>query len=407
MGAFEYTALDTGGRERKGVLEGDTARSVRQLLRERQLLPVSVTEVAEKESASQKKTGFSFGNRGVSASDLALFTRQLATLVRAGLPLEESLLAVSQQTEKPRIQSIVLGVRSRVMEGHTLADGLSEFPRVFPEIYRATVSAGEQSGHLDTILERLADYTEGREQMRQKVLGAMLYPIVLSIMCFGIVAGLLVYVVPKVVEVFEQSKAKLPLITQLLIGFSDFARVYGIYVVIAAVLIAFGFRRWLRNPVARRRFHRTQLRLPLIGKLARGFNTARFTRTLSILSGSSVPVLEALRISGDVVTNLPMRDAVLEAAQRVREGAPIGRSLAQSKLFPPMTIHLISSGESSGELEAMLERAAVSQERELDGLLAGLIGLLGPLLIVTMGLFVMGIVFAMLLPIFELNDLIH
>jgi general secretion pathway protein F len=407
MGAFEYTALDTGGRERKGVLEGDTARAVRQLLRERQLLPVSVTEVAQKESATQKKTGFQFGNRGVSPADLALFTRQLATLVRAGLPLEESLLAVSQQTEKPRVQSIVLGVRSRVMEGHTLADGLSEFPRVFPEIYRATVSAGEQSGHLDTILERLADYTENREQMRQKILGAMLYPIVLSIMCFGIVAGLLVYVVPKVVEVFESSKAKLPFITQLLIGFSDFARIYGIYVVIAIVLLAFGFRRWLRNPAARRQWHRTQLRMPLIGKLTRGFNTARFTRTLSILSGSSVPVLEALRISGDVVTNLPMRDAVLDAAQRVREGAPIGRSLAQSKLFPPMTIHLISSGESSGELEAMLERAAVSQERELDGLLAALVGLLGPLLIVTMGLFVMGIVFAMLLPIFELNDLIH
>src|SRR4051812_23936258 len=231
MGAFEYTALDTGGRERKGVIEGDTARHIRQLLREKQLLPVSVTEVAHKESAEQKKS-FSVARR-VSASDLALFTRQLATLVRAGLPLEESLLAVSQQTEKPRIQGIIIGVRSRVMEGHTLADGLSEFPRVFPEIYRATVSAGEQSGHLDTILERLADYTENREQMRQKILAAMLYPIVLSIMCFGIVSGLLVYVVPKVVEVFESSKAKLPLITQLLIGFSDFARVYGIYVVIA------------------------------------------------------------------------------------------------------------------------------------------------------------------------------
>jgi general secretion pathway protein F len=405
LGAFEYTALDTGGRERKGILEGDTARQVRQLLRERQLLPVSVTEVAEKEAAVQQKR-FTFAKR-VSAADLALFTRQLATLVRAGLPLEESLLAVSQQTEKPRVQSIVLGVRSRVMEGHTLADGLAEFPRVFPEIYRATVSAGEQSGHLDAILERLADYTENREQMRQKILGAMLYPIVLTIMCFGIVSGLLVYVVPKVVEVFESSKAKLPFATQVLIGFSDFARVYGIYVVIAAVLLFIGFQRWLRNPAARRSYHRFQLRMPLIGKLSRGFNTARFTRTLSILSGSAVPVLEALRISGDVVTNLPMRDAVLEAAQRVREGAPIGRSLAQSKLFPPMTIHLISSGESSGELEAMLERAALSQERELDGLLAALVGLLGPLLIVAMGLFVMGIVFAMLLPIFELNDLIH
>lgn len=404
MGAFEYTALDAGGRERKGILEGDTARHVRQLLRERQLLPVSVTEVAQKEATQQKK--FSLVRR-VSAADLALFTRQLATLVRAGLPLEEALLAVSQQTEKPRVQSIVLGVRSRVMEGHTLADGLAEFPRVFPEIYRATVSAGEQTGHLDEIMERLADYTENREQIRQKILGAMLYPIVLTIMCFGIVSGLLVYVVPKVVEVFESSDKQLPLITRMLITTSDFFRDYGLWFIVALVAAGFLFARWLRNPQARRRWHRFQLRMPLVGKLARGFNTARFTRTLSILSGSSVPVLEALRIAGDVVTNLPMRDAVQEAAQRVREGAPIGRSLAQSKLFPPMTIHLISSGESSGELDSMLERAAVSQERELDGLIAAMVGLLGPLLIITMGLFVMGIVFAMLLPIFQLNQLIH
>ena len=407
MGAFEYTALEPGGRERKGILEGDTPRQVRQLLRERQLLPVTVTEVAQKEATEQKKVrNFTLGNR-VSVSDLSLFTRQLATLVRAGLPLEESLLAVSQQTEKPRIQSIIIGVRSRVMEGHTLADGLAEFPRVFPEIYRSTVSAGEQSGHLDVILERLADYTENREVIRQKVLGAMLYPIVLTIMCFAIVAGLMVYVVPKVVDVFESSKAQLPLITRLLISASDFFRNYLVYLVVGIVLAFFGFRAWLRNPDNRRKFHRLTLHLPLMGKLTRGFNTARFTRTLSILTGSSVPVLDALRISGEVVTNLPMRDAVIEASQRVREGAPIGRSLAQSKLFPPMMIHLISSGESSGELEAMLERAAISQERELDGLLTALVGLLGPLLIVTMGLFVMGIVFAMLLPIFELNQLIH
>jgi general secretion pathway protein F len=405
MGAFEYTALDTGGRERKGLLEGDTARQVRQLLREKQLLPVTVTEVAQKEATEQKKS-FSLARR-VSAADLSLFTRQLATLVRAGLPLEESLLAVSQQTEKPRVQSIVIGVRSKVMEGHTLADGLAEFPRVFPEIYRATVSAGEQSGHLDTILERLADYTENREAIRQKVLGAMMYPIVLSIMCFGIVSGLLVYVVPKVIDVFESSKAELPFITRMLISTSDFFRDYLLYLIIFGVGAAFGISRWLRNPAARRKWHRVQLGMPLVGKLSRGFNTARFTRTFSILSGSSVPVLDALRISGEVVTNLPMRDAVMEASQRVREGAPIGRSLGQSKLFPPMTIHLISSGESSGELEAMLERAAMSQERELDGLLNALVGLLGPLLIVAMGLFVMGIVFAMLLPIFELNKLIH
>ncbi len=404
MGAFEYTALDTAGKERRGILEGDTPRHIRQLLREQQLLPVTVAEVAQKEAKRQRS--FSLVRR-VSPADLALFTRQLATLVRAGLPLEESLLAVSQQTEKPRVQSIVLGVRSRVMEGHTLADGLAEFPRVFPEIYRATVAAGEQAGHLDHVLERLADYTESREEIRQKILAAMLYPIVLTIMCFTIVSGLMVFVVPKVVAVFESTKAKLPLITQLLIATSGFFRAYGLYVVIGVVAAVVLFRRWLRDPAARRRFHRLQLTLPLVGRLVRGFNTARFTRTFSILSASAVPVLEALRISGEVVTNLPMRDAVTDAAARVREGAAIGRSLAASRMFPPMTIHLISSGESSGELESMLERAAISQERELDGLLAAMVGLLGPLLIILMGLFVMGIVFAMLLPIFEMNSLIH
>jgi general secretion pathway protein F len=404
MGAFEYVALDAGGREQKGVIEGDTPKQVRQLLRERSLLPVSVAEVAQREAKRQRSFSLS---RGVSAADLSLVTRQLATLVRAGLPLEEALLAVSQQTEKPRVQSIVLGVRSKVMEGHTLADGLAEFPRVFPEIYRSTVSAGEQSGHLDGVLERLADYTEGREVMRQKIIGALLYPVVLSIICFGIVTGMLVFVVPKVIEVFETSKGQLPFATRALIGTSDFLRDWGIWLLVAIVLALFAFTRWLRSPDARRRFHRFLLRLPLYGRLTRGFNTARFTRTFSILSGSAVPVLEAMRISGEVVTNLPMRDAVTDAAARVREGAPIGRSLAQSKLFPPMTIHLISSGESSGELDAMLERAAVSQERELDGLLAALVGLLGPMLIILMGLFVMGIVFAMLLPIFEMNSLIR
>jgi len=404
VGAFEYTALDAGGHERKGILEGDTPRQIRQQLREQQLLPVTVAEVAQREAKRQRS--FSLLRR-VSAADLALFTRQLATLVRAGLPLEESLLAVSQQTEKPRVQSIVLGVRAKVMEGHPLAAGFAEFPRVFPEIYRATVAAGEQAGHLDSVLERLADYTESREQIRQKILAALLYPIVLTVMCFVIVSFLLVFVVPKVVSVFESTKAQLPLITRLLIGTSDFFRVYGVYVLIALVLAFLAFRRWQRDPAAKRVFQSWQLRVPILGKLVRGFNTARFTRTFSILSGSAVPVLEAMRISGEVVTNLPMRDAVTDAAARVREGAPIGRSLATHRLFPPMTIHLISSGESSGQLDAMLERAAISQERELDGLLAAMVGLLGPLLIILMGLFVMGIVFAMLLPIFQMNNLIH
>jgi general secretion pathway protein F len=406
LGAFEYTALDANGKEKRGVVEGDTARQVRSALREQQLLPVTVTELAAQEAKRQGSTRLGLG-RGVSASDLSLLTRQLSTLVRAGLPLEEALLAVSQQTEKPRIQSVLLGVRAKVMEGHTLASGLGDYAGVFPEIYRATVSAGEQSGHLDQVLERLADYTESREVIRQKILGALLYPIVLSVMCFGIISILLVYVVPKVVEVFDHSSARLPLATRILISVSGFLRSYGIWLLIAAAVASWLFMRSLKNPATRSRFGQFQLGLPIVGRLVRGFNTARFTRTLSILTAASVPVLEALKIAGEVVTNLPMREAVTTAGQRVREGAPIGKSLAASRLFPPMTVHLISSGESSGELESMLDRAAQNQERELDGLLTAMVGLLGPLMIVGMGLFVLAIVFAMLLPIFEMNSLIH
>ena len=404
MGAFEYTAVDVAGRERKGVLEGDTARQVRQLLREQSLLPVSVNEVAQTEHRRHRAT-INF-RRGISATDLSLLTRQLATLVHSGLPLEEALQAVAEQTEKPRIKSIILGVRAKVMEGHALADGLADFPAVFPDLYRATVSAGEQSGHLDTVLERLADYTESREQLRNKTLGALLYPLVLFVVCSLIVFMLLTYVVPKIVTQFEHSKAELPILTRVLIAWSDFMREWGWLVGLVLVGAIIGFLRWLRDPAARRRFHAFLLRVPLIGKVVRGTNTARFARTLSTLTSSAVPVLEALRISGEVVTNIPMRDAVQDAATRVREGAPIGRSLAASKLFPPMMIHLISSGETSGELELMLDRAATNQEREMDAILTAVVGLLGPLMIVFMGGFVLLIVLAMLLPIFQLNQLI-
>ncbi len=403
MGAFEYTALDPTGRERKGVLEGDTARQVRQLLREQSLLPVTVTEVSQNEGRS--KRSFSF-QRGVSASDLSLMTRQLATLVHSGLPLEEALMAVSEQSEKPRIRTIVMGVRAKVMEGHALADGLADFPAVFPEIYRATVAAGEQSGHLDTVLERLADYTESREQLRSRTVNAMLYPVLLFSVCILIVFMLLTFVVPKIVKQFENSKADLPILTQALIGISDFVRDWGLLVLLGIVGAVVLFMRWLRDPNARRRFHAFLLRLPLIGKVVRGSNTARFARTFATLTSSAVPVLDALRISGEVVTNLPMRDAVEVAATRVREGAPIGKSLGTSKIFPPMMIHLIASGETSGELETMLDRAATNQEREMDSILGAVVGLLGPLMILLMGGLVLLIVLAMLLPIFQLNELI-
>ncbi|MDH4166992.1 MAG: type II secretion system inner membrane protein GspF [Gammaproteobacteria bacterium] len=411
MAAFLYVAVDAGGRERKGVLESDTARQVRQLLRDQALLPVSVTEVVgeQKQAAAEGSSGrqFSFKfQRGLSASDLSLVTRQLATLVKSALPLEEALLAVSQQTDKPKVRNTLLGVRSKVMEGYTLADSLNEFPNSFPELYRATVAASEHSGHLDAVLERLADYTENREELRSRTLGALLYPVMLFVVCVAIVFFLLVSVVPKVVEVFRNSEAELPLLTQALIAGSDFMRAYGLFLVIGIGLGLWLFSRWLRVESNRRRWHELLLRLPLLGKIVRGSNTARFARTLSTLTASTVPVLEALRISGEVVTNLPMKAAVADAAIRVREGAPIGKSLGASRLFPPMMIHLISSGESSGELDTLLERAAHHQERELDTLLQALVGLLGPLMILVMGGLVLVIVLAMLLPIFELNQLV-
>lgn len=404
MGAFAYVAVDGSGRERKGVLEGDTARQVRQLLRDQSLLPVSVSEVATEERR-QRGTAYTF-RRGLSATDLSLITRQLATLVHSGLPLDEALQAVSEQTEKPRVKSILLGVRAKVLEGHSLADGLGDFPAVFPDLYRATVAAGEQSGHLDTVLERLSDYTESREQLRSRTLTAMLYPVMLFVVCAAIVFLLLAFVVPKIVKQFENSKAALPILTQGLIAISDFARNWGWLVILFAGLGIWLFTRWLRDPAARRRYHAVLLRLPLIGKVVRGNNTARFARTLSTLTSSAVPVLEALRISGEVVTNLPMRDAVQEAAARVREGASIARSLGASRMFPPMMIHLIASGETSGDLETMLDRAATNQEREMDAILSTVVGLLGPLMILVMGGFVLLIVLAMLLPIFQLNELI-
>ncbi len=403
MGAYAYVAYDGSGKERKGVLEGDTPRQIRSLLRERELHPIEVTEVEAQER--KRRTGLSL-RRGVSALDLALLTRQLATLTRAGLPLEEALQAVSEQTERPRLKSIILGVRAKVLEGHTLAAGLDDFPQAFPKIYRATVSAGEQAGKLDAVLERLADYTESRHNLRQKISHALIYPVVLTTFALTIVTLMLVYVVPKVVGVFESTGQALPLLTRGLIALSTFLQDWWWMLLIGIATIAFGINRLLRREGPRRSYHRWLLRSPLIGRISRGLNTARFTRTLSILSSSGVPVLEAMNISGSVVTNLPMRDAVEEATVRVREGGSIGRSLGQSKLFPAMSIHLISSGETSGELDSMLERAASHQENEMDSLLGTMLGILEPALIVIMGLMVLAIVMAILLPIFQINQLV-
>ena len=404
MGAFEYLALDQAGKESKGLIEGDTPKHVRQILRERSLLPVAVTEVAEKEARRQR----SFSLRsGISAAELSIITRQLASLAQSGLPLEEALLAVAQQNDQPRTKSIVLGVRSKVMEGHTLADGLGEFPQAFPELYRSTVAAGEQSGHLDVVLDRLADYTEARQELRQRINNAMVYPIALVLMSIGIIGFMLASVVPRIVSIFENTSGELPALTRGLIATSDFLRDQWPFILIFIAAVVFGIYRLLQQEAARRNYHRFLLRMPVAGRLTRGVNTARFTRTLSILAGSGVPILEALKISAAVIENLPMRDAVTEASLRVREGASISQSLAASRLFPPMMIHLIASGETGGKLEEMLTRTADYQEREVDGLIATLLGILQPLLIVIMGGVVMTIVLAILLPIFEINNLIR
>jgi general secretion pathway protein F len=402
MGAYQYVAVDPGGKEHRGVLEGDTPRHVRQLLRERQLLPVEVAEIEERQRKTKRQ--FSFF-KGISGLDLALLTRQLATLVKAGLPLEEALLAVSEHTEKPRLKSIILGVRAKVLEGHSLASGLDEFPHAFPTVYRATVMAGEQAGQLDAVLDRLADYTESRHGLRQKVVQAMVYPVLLTVIALIIIIVMLVAVVPKVVGVFETTGQQLPVMTRTLIAVSNFVQNWWFLLLAGVVAIVVLVARALRNEDVRRRVHGWLLRAPIFGRVTRGLNTARFTRTLSILTASGVPALEALRISASVIANLPMRAAVEDAAVRVREGGAIGRSLAQSKLFPAMSIHLISSGEASGELDSMLERAANHQESEMDSLLATMLSVLEPLLIVIMGLVVLAIVMAILLPIFQLNQL--
>lgn len=405
MPAFEYKALTDAGRERSGVVEGDTARQARQTLREQGMSPLEIRPVSEEKET--KGVRRSLGGGGLSATELALITRQIATLVRSGTPLEEALTTTARQNEKARIKRIVTAVRARVNEGHTLESALAEFPGAFPELFRATVAAGEKSGHLDAVLDRLADYAESRQEMQQKIGMAMFYPAILTTIAILVAAGLLTYIVPQVVQVFEHLGQDLPWLTKTLIAVSDTLKSYGIYIIIAIAAGSFLFARAMRNDGFKTGVHRQLLRLPMISKLIKGLNTARFARTLSILSASGVPVLDALKISAKVIPNIPMREAVMDAAANVREGASIQNSLDQSGYFPPMTLHLIASGESSGNLEDMLERAAAHQERELQSTLSAIMTLFEPLLIVFMGALVLVIVLAILLPIFELNQLVQ
>jgi general secretion pathway protein F len=409
MGAFEYIVLDEKGRERKGVAEGDTAKQVRQNLRDKGLIPLQINVASQKDRTTDEKSTLSslrLFQRGISTTELALITRQLATLVQAALPLDETLGAVAKQSEKQRIRSMMFAVRAKVLEGHTLAAGLGEYPKVFSDLYCATVDAGEKSGHLDTVLERLADYTESQQELQGKVRQALIYPAFLTVFAIAIVIFLMTNIVPQVVSVFEDIGQELPGLTLTLIAISDFVIAYGIYLLIAVFAVIVGIRALLKRPRYLERYHRWLLRVPIIQKLVRGLNTALFTRTFSILTGSGVTVLESMRISAQVVGNLPMRRAIMEATERVREGTSIKNALDHSKLFPPMTLQLIASGENSGNLEQMLDRAATQQEREQVTLIAYIVGIFEPAIILTMGVLVLLIVLGILLPIFDLNQLV-
>ncbi|WP_222910292.1 GspF family T2SS innner membrane protein variant XcpS [Pseudomonas sp. DNDY-54] len=403
MAAFEYIALDPRGREQKGLIEADSPRQARQLLREKQWSPLEVKQAKSKEDTGGG--GFAFG-RGLSARDLALVTRQLATLVQAALPIEEALRAAAAQSTSQKIKSMLLAVRARVMEGHSLAGSLRDYPSAFPELYRATVAAGEHAGHLGLVLDQLADYTDQRQQSRQKIQLALLYPVILLVASLAIVVLLLGYVVPDVVKVFVNTGQQLPALTTGLIAVSELVQRWGWLMFVGLVAAAFAMRQALRDDKIKRRWHAFILRIPLVGRLARATNTARFASTLAILTRSGVPLVDALGIAAAVIANLRIRDKVIEAAQRVREGGSLTRALDATGEFPPMMLHMIASGEKSGELDQMLARTARNQENDLAAQISLLVGLFEPFMLVFMGAVVLVIVLAILLPILSLNQLV-
>ncbi|MDH3669696.1 MAG: type II secretion system inner membrane protein GspF [Gammaproteobacteria bacterium] len=405
MAAFEYQALDLRGRTIKGVIEGDAERQVRSALRDKGLTPLQVDVIAAETAV--KAPGRRPWRRGISGADLALLTRQFATLVRAGMTIEECLTALIEQTESTRARTVLAGVRGRVLEGQSLARGIEAFPQAFPDIYQHMVEAGEQSGQLAQVLERLADYTEDRQALRQKVVLAFIYPALVTLVAIVIVTFLLINVVPQVTRVFENTGQTLPLVTRVLIMTSDFVRAGGVWWLVGIAVIFVGVRVMLRNKRMHRYWHGLLLKLPLVGRLVRGVNAARFASTLGILTSSGIPLLQAMQSAVLVVANLPMRAAVDDALRQVREGAGLARALGKAKLFPPLVIHLIASGEASGNLDIMLARAAETQARELENWVRALTALLEPVMILVVGAVVGFIVLAMLLPIFEMNQLIR
>lgn len=407
MAAFSYQAIDTNGKKIKGVLEGDSARQVRQILREKGLRPLEVDSSSDTHKEIDKSIfSINFRATKLNSSELALLTRQLATLVQSNLPLDEALQAVAEQSRKQTTKSLVLDVRSKVTEGHTLAYGLGEFPRVFNNMYRAMVEAGEHAGFLGFVLERLADYTESSQYTQQKIKMAMIYPAALVCVAFSVITALMVMVVPKLVKVFESNKAELPGLTKALIFASDYLVNYGLYTFLAIAAIIFIITRVLRLPTYKYRFHQLLLITPGLSNTVRTVDTSRFASTLSILLSSGVPLLEAIKIAGAVLTNLVLKDACSELAVSVQEGSSFHKALDKTGQFPPMLVHMVASGEASGELETMLERVAKNQERELEMALGAVMSILEPALIIFMGGFVLLIVLAVLMPIFQMNQMI-
>ena len=406
MTAYRYRALNTAGKLVRGVLEGDSERQVRSTLRGQSLRPVEVNLANKQLAANKSRWRLPLLQSRISAGDLALLTRQLATLVQSNLPLDEALQAAAQQSRSGRIKGMLLQVRSRVAEGHTLAHAMAEFPLVFNEMYRAMVNAGEHAGFLGPVLQQLADYTEQRQYTGQKLKMAMIYPFILVGVAIAVVVALMVFVVPELVGIFAHTRRELPLLTRGLIASSDFFRDYAVWMLVGLVILAFVIRRLLRSPQRKKRWHGLLLRTPGLSRLLIALDTARFASTLSILMASGVPLLDSLRIAGQVLTNLVLRQDSEVVAERVQEGSSLHRALQHSGRFPPMMVHMVASGEASGELETMLERSASNQERELEMTLGTMMSLFEPLMVVFMGGMVLTIVLAILLPIFDLNTMV-
>jgi len=401
MEAFQYQALDAEGRKVSGVVQADTARQARTQLRAQGLLPSTIGPVRARERARQSWA------RGLPSAELSLLTRQMATLLESGLTMEQSLNALIEAATEPATREVLTGVKTEVTAGLSFAGALGAYEKSFPDFYRALVHGGEESGALPTVLQHLADYLDARQAMKQKTGLALLYPVLVTIVAITIVTGLLVYVVPQVVQVFQQSRQSLPLLTRALIALSNFLRATWPYILAMIIGIAVAARMALRRDAARYGWHAFLLRVPWLGSLIRGVNTSRFASTLAILVGGGVPLLSALASGARVMTNMVMRQAVERAIERVREGAGLARALGETRAFPPLLIHLIASGEVSGKLEQMLNRAAHLETQALERRLAVFLTLLEPVMILVMGGVVLMIVLAILLPIIEINQLVH